>query len=383
MRARLVERFEAEQSTSPRRRLTRELSAEWMQISIRTHDKIFKRQLVDRSTLVTVFTALDLPWSEDYCQDQERFSLNESSDTATAPMAEYSRSSSGGTRRLVFRVVGVAAAAIVFGLVGSPPRSPVDPDKWYPQFKQQMTKATLAYHAGDYRAAEETLAAAGTIASSWRDAGAMAWHKRMESEVLAAQGRAAEAHDKIQDALSLQTELGLTSDYFSALEIAANLRVKLGSLDQAHRDYERCLQFAQTQNRCHDEVAALRGIGVVASERGSYARAIACFDQALKRLQDSYEPGFAYNLKALRAVAVARSGRFEESLKTLEECLNYWTRKGHRRWMATTAYQVASVLKLNNDARTARQYYAYAKQLYVQSGDHDGSRRSEVELQGL
>gem|GEM_PF-4112570 len=231
-------------------RLTREVRAEMLGLSVRTSDKILNRQPVDRSSLQAAFISLRLPWDDAYIEQP----------TQPEQANEPERTTS---KRWTVPFVVATLALLVVGVIflkGSDGKNQV-PTDWQQPFMADMAQATDHYHRAEYPKAWPYLNRASALARKHRVADAMGWTLRLEAELVAAEGKEEAALEKAELALTYLNEINLPDQYFGVLELAGNYKASLGRSYEARKDYLECLaQGEKTKNR-YMIATACRGPG--------------------------------------------------------------------------------------------------------------------------
>jgi len=347
-----------------------------MGVSVRTSDRILKRDPVDRASLVTAFRPLGAPWADEYLEKPPTDSLE--TEGAAPPAAETSNSLPVAARRpstLLFVGLSVLVLTLIVGIIlGSRPRD------WRPEFMAEMERATEHYHRAEFKDARESIDRAAKIAHPHRQADALAWMRRLEAEILAAEGNKEEALERIQIAVAYLKDLDIPDQYYGALEVAANYKAVLGRVEEARADHLECLAYGQRVQDRYVIATACRGLGELSMRKSAHNEAIEWFDKGIKSLGSGFEDETSLDLRARKAIALAHLKRFKEALPILQEALIYWEKKGHPRWVAASHHRLGIFHKLKGDQVTADIHFTQARDGYLRVGDRRGADKSEQEL---
>ncbi len=351
----------------PDARPNRELEAEIIGLSVRTVGKILRGEPVDKNTLCVAFRHVGLRWDESFCElpaDHE--------DQPTVPLAQVRPK-----RRLEWLfAVALVPVVVVAGAV----------QVWRPLWRQDeghrafirgMDSAAVLYQSGDYVKARATVDSLEPLAKKSLNVNDIGWVLRLKGDLDTVEGNYTKALDEYQQAMSLMRSAGLSAYYLSALEGAADTELRLGMLNEAKRDYTERLGHATKARQPVEVAASYRGLATVAAALGNTTEAEKLFNRALGALGHQEDPAMSIDIRARKAVALASATSYDESIQTLQQCLAFWTKRGHNRWIATTEYQLAGVYLMQGAKAKADVLLADARSRYQAAGDKDGVTRCD------
>lgn len=379
LRARLQE----ERAKSPNGRLTREARADLMGVSVATAERILSRSGNDRTVLIDAFAALSLPWNDEYCQPLSPVPRALPAGEATltgSPLTPPSKAALRPSRLQVVAVLPLLLAAPWLLQYSMGSRFAGDNSRLIERRTAAVQAANAgreAYHRGDYGQASATAQRVFKVAKADQFADIAADALTLEGDVFAAQGRLTEALEKYREALPLWSTFGNIHGKGVLLEVMAVTEARLGMLAEARGHFLEGLEILQSLGPKHVHIGSLRGLGSVAAVQGDHALARKWYDDASRALDDQPDEAMQTDLRALQALLLRDEGRFEEARQELEACLEFWRKRKHPRWQATTHRQIASVLILAGDEDRAKRHATQALKLYNQVGDSLGA--AEVE----
>ncbi len=399
LRARLLVIIEQSRRQRPKIRLTREVAAEFMGVSIRTADRILKLEAVDPSSLEIAFQSVGLDWNPDYIASAEWQSKRAIPEPAIEPRAEAAPESSPvpapaleaplaseRTRprtwwnRALNATVAAALAVVVLGAVARVEVQGPKPVEWQQQYDLMTERASTCYRIADYDGAWSAASLAQEIAVKNHNAVALANSLRLQGDILCAQGDPAKGLGLYRQSLYFQRAIDLREELYSTLEVAGDACVSLKHFAEAKRDYQECVAHAKSTGNLHALATALRGLGRVACEQGDHEEAIAKFEEAMNLVGTKLQPDTAADLKGLRAVAMGMSGQSDEAIEELMTCLEHWKARRHERWIATTHFQLAQVYVARGYLTEAERCWLLAEDGYSRVGDQAGKKRCEEHL---
>ncbi len=348
-----------------------------MGVSVATSERILSQAGNDRSVLIDVFNKLGLPWREDYCCPLA--SNQPPSETRAVPVHQSSEVAPKRPATRLLAVLPVVLAVPLLLQYGMGSKFAEDNSRVIEQRTAAVQAADAgrkAYHRGDYGQAKSAARRVFQTAKAFQFADVAAEALTLEGDVLAVEGRLTEALEKYREALPLWSTFGNIHGKGVLLELMAVTEARLGMLDEARAHFLQALEILRSLGPEHIHVGSLRGLGSVAAVQGDYEAARKWYDEAATALHDQPDDAMQTNLRALRALLLRDDGRFEESRKELEACLEFWRGIRHPRWQATTHRQIATVMILAGDQIEALRHTKRAIDLYEKVGDGWGAAES-------
>lgn len=122
----------------------------------------------------------------------------------------------------------------------------------------------------------------------------------------------------------------LTAAY--ALNIAANLNIKLGNFEQARTQNEQSLQIRREAADQAGIIECLRERGIILAEQDNYAAAEKEWTDAAQRARKANKPDMIASLEFLRGMYAIRQNKSDNGL--LESSFRYWHQGNHLKWQA-------------------------------------------------
>lgn len=386
--AALVERWKSEGSL---RQLSRAEKARLLGVhSASTAQRILAGEGVDRRTLVLACRTLGLKWRTTLCKPATNGDVPESTpqrlaeDTATQELPQRRR------RWGLVALFGLALGGLLLSAVGA--------IKWGAMQRMQLRQQTQIeeqfriafaqgeahYESGRYSQARDFCEAAIACALHLDRVRMLANATALSARIDTAEGRYEHALEGFGQALILYKSSGTTHAANPILEMIGDLETRLGRYVDAEQHLLESLEGADRVGNPIGMAEALRNLGTVAHETGRYELADRRFAEALEYLEDTDgENPLARDIRARRALATAKLGRTEEARRELEGALQFWRRRDHPRWIATTYYQLAQLERFAGNLSAARAHLDAAEQGYYAVGDLGGVRRCVREREGL
>lgn len=345
------------------RRPSREGIAEMLGLSIATMEKLVACAPVDRATAIIAFRAVGMEWTEELVDSGE----------APKPLTESAPSSSKTKFPIRFILVGLAAIAFAAGLN----------HQLAVQIDSKIEAGMQDFQRGDFGSARANLAVSYNRAKDQDSMEHMANTVRLDADLCSSQGDFVTAKRKYLLSLQMHEQLGQLNYRASLFEAIGDCELRLGDLDSSEEHFS---QSAQLYNKANDPTGvaiAKRGLGSVYHARKESQRAVTTFDAALADINGLDKPDLKSDLAARRALAISDLGQPQEALKTLNQCLDYWTSKDHPRWIATTRLQLAKVYRTTGEKEAAEQMARSAQSTFQSVGDKAGVANCEELLQSI
>lgn len=380
----------------PDGRLTRNARASLLGVSIATGDRIFDRQGNDRAVLQQAFLSIGLEWSESYCEPVVPESAIEQLQSAPLPdpdrETQKTRLPHGSSNRrfCLRRTVLLLAGAIgVFVLIlagtfaitrPNPKLGDIAGTNW-PRNAYHL--AWKAYHAGRFVEAARLVEATKVLAVETSDIAVVAESLRLEGELLAAEGRLDEALSRYNESLVLRNEFKFDQARGSLLEVIGVVETRLGRFLDAQIHLTESFRLLKEVEDHRGMAGTARSLGSLAIAKGNRREARFWFVEAEKAMADDPDPQLQLDIRAQRAILDSREGRHDKALKNLELCLHAWRARGHKRWVATTLNQMASVRRSKGDHAGAASTAAEAVAIFETVGDGHGAEESRQMLASL
>ncbi|MBS1714862.1 MAG: tetratricopeptide repeat protein [Armatimonadetes bacterium] len=360
-------------------KLTREARAERLGLSVVTTDRILKGLGVDRSSLITAFTSLGLPWDDRYCRSC-------SEESGPQPTTAVIGARPKRTWPVVASTFGTLAI-IVASFVALRPltvRADDDPvSKWQREYAATMNEAVQDYYDGDYESSRALLRKAKRMAVEFRDVLAIAWSTRVEADLEAERGDLEAALDKYGRARILFESVGALDGVAASIESTAEIELRSGRLKEARSLYLEFKRLAEQRQDSPGVASALRGLGSVEAKSGRRDAAKASFQKGLNVFSDRPDDNIAVDIRARLALVWAEEGDLRRAATVLGQCLRHWQRQGHERWVATTRAQLASVYMRAGDLDRARSEAEVARTGFQNVQDRVGVRECERLLESI
>lgn len=359
-------------------RLTRETRAELMGVSVTTAGRILSGGGVDRATLALAFKTVGLPWSDSCCEHATEEGDVEKPEVAAQTPTELPPTPGGGPRKRGFVeayafgacVLAVVAALALSPRTSAPSHPPVDEAaKWGNVFNSYLYDGIARYHRADYAGCRRDLQQAHALAEKHDSAIHLALVIHTEGDLAQEQGRLQEAKTNYQAELTVRSRLIDPRPKPGIYESLGEVETRLGEYRSAANDLRLALDDFR---RLRDPV----GIAIVTGDLGSVAfgdgrldEADALFRQSLALLGSLSKPDIVWDVQGRRALVLLKRGRADEARRTLASCLDYWTKKGHPRWIAVSELQLAMADEQLGDRSAAVARLARSRAAFESVGD--------------
>lgn len=366
--ARLVEVWH---ETRPGERLTRELRSGLLAVSVVTAEKILRREGVDKSSLIVAFRSLGMEWRDTFCETVQ---------SEPEPEPDAIQPPPTRTRRKRNEFAFLFGFCLLAGGIGFafarhnewPSAANIWAEK--KQFSDHMDVGIKSYFNGDYPTAGKDFAAAIALSEDYKDAADISQATRMMGENEAAQGDFGKALDLFNEALHLREYIRDEASYPSIREVMGNAEIRLKMYAEAERDYTHSLHGFRTLHDPRGIASACRGLGSLALARRQPKIARSWLNDGLRALNGVGEEDMTCDIQARLALVSRDEGDFGAALTSLGQCLDHWMSKRHRRWIATTEYQLATVYIAQGKRDRANDLLRSASLGYQLVGDKAGVR---------
>lgn len=350
----------------PSRRLTRALRAELLGVSEGTVPKIFQNSGVDRPTLIHAFSQLGLDWQENFIlvEDQEEAIEVEEPPEAIEPVPSQSPR----------RVFALASLAAIFALVAiwlyiTRPGAP-STTEWVRDFNPLLERGTKEYRDGAYDAAERDLTAAVELARSRVAPTYLSCALHVLGDLQSARGRLEEAETTLTRARGIREAFEEDRFMPAILCSLGEVQHRIGNLRASRESFERANSGYQNFADRPGMAMALRGLGTVARKERKFDEAFGHFASALKSLEGLRDQDpMVDDIIARRALVYRDLGDFARARKDVEACLANWRQRGHRRWVAETEFQLATIEGLAGNSQNAVKLLTSCNEAFRQVGD--------------
>lgn len=380
----LAAKWEAE---FPERRLTRELRAELLGLSLATSERLLRGEGVDRATLVIAFRACGLTLQEaDYQTEAAKAAPAEHPATpaeSEGPPGVAAGPATGrparGHRARILRWGAVALVALTLVLGSSHGRRAPQPAAWRAEFDAIYQRGLDHYHHGRLTQAQAELDRALALAKAHDSVYGFGYALRLAGDLAYAQGKYEEAEALFYECLRARRRLGAEQFLPEVWEAIGNVQLRRGRLAAAKASMQTSLDG---HTRIDHEVGmamAARGLGSVAYRQGDLKGAREWFRRSIEFLEDVPEPGLRTDIRGRMALVLHREGRSREALEDLQACLRYWRERRALRWIALIEMEIAGILADTRAHSLAQAYAARSAQGFRAIGD----RGNEVAAQAL
>jgi tetratricopeptide (TPR) repeat protein len=381
-RERLLEALTARwQAAAPKRRLTRELRADLLGVSLATAERLLRGEGVDRATLALAFRSCHLelrdsdystepPGAEPPGAEPPEAVAPEPPVSMAVPAAPAPRASShlqAARRPALLAGIGLLLALAAFALK-APGRAPSVPE-WRQDFDATYQRGLDHYHHGRLDEAQLHLDRALTLSRANDSAYGFTYALRLAGDLAYARGRYAEAEALFLECLQARRRLSGERYTAELWEAIGNVQLRRGRLAEARASMAKSLAAHEASDHEVGMAMASRGLGSVAYEEGDLRAAREWFRRALAHLQGMNEPGMVVDLRGRLALIRHKEGRSEEALADLQTCLHYWKAQRALRWIALLELEIARVAADTGARQLAEQYAARSLDGFRKIGD--------------
>lgn len=340
-----------------------------------TVDRILAREGVDRATLILAYQSLGLKWDHSFCE----------------PITQARHDGASTIKPTKRRLWFVAFASLtcllaVLTASGAIQQEIVNRKRiaealvLEERFREDHHAAFQLYHAGEYYHAHTRIGRAVSVARQLNNSQLLAVSIGLSGEIAAAKGRYEEALHCYQEVMSLHRLRGDLISVTPVLALMGDIETQLGRFHDAEAHLRESLEGYHAQKNPEGVSIAQRDLGSLAYEIGWLDLAAAYFDHALTGARLIRQSDLETDINSRRALVLARLGDFGRARDTLQECLSYWTKANHKRWIAKTKLQLGFIERRAGSTRSATKYLSDALLGYQSVGDAAGMRRCQQEL---
>jgi tetratricopeptide (TPR) repeat protein len=338
---------------------------------------------VDRASLTIALGNLGIQWNDDLIEES-REEMDRESTRSLRVDSELRPSTMKPTARWLRPLLLTVPIGIVVGavMIGWPTRGvkPVTKRPWPDQALNAIHRGTASYYKGDFEAADVDFSFSEKLARKHDDIGAMAEAVRMKGDVAAAQGDLDRAEACFREALRMRQLMN------AKLNIPP-LKQAMGVLATRQRKFDSAKQYLLEALAGFLEFRDLKGValaqrdlGALCAAQGLHRDALAWYMTSRAGLIGGHEPDIYADLNGLQAMSLLALGRSGEAKSLLVECMAHWKKKGHPRWIASTALKIGQVeLALGNSA-LAQDSFLQSEKGYAAVGDEAGRRAAQAQL---
>lgn len=378
LRKTLDERWRASGLTS---KLTRQVRAELMGISVPTSDRILERKGVDRASLVQAFKSLEIEWSESFIELQGPI---DQPDIENSP--DLSAVASDRRKSIFIRIglVGIVAFLILALLasVANSWKAKKDYIIWTDAFDHELTQAYKNYEKGDYTASETHLASAMNIADRHDASRDLEGALKLRGDISFARGRLTSAVQDYRATISYR-QLRNKPIWGPIYEALGSVQIRLKDYKSAEASLDLALQGYTASHEPNGIAEVYRDRGTLAAARRTTDQALQWFAKSLEVLATGQSPDMVIDVRGERAMVYLQLGRYKESHKELEVCLNHWTKLGHPRWIALTEMRLGLAEDKLGKKTEAQTRVSRAKVMFEKVGDEARVKEADHHLKNL
>lgn len=225
--------------------------------------------------------------------------------------------------------------------------------------------AAKLYHEGDY---DTAYIQAQTAHDNYRRLGLTLGEGKTDltiGQIFQAWGKYSLAEYWIISGATQIREAGqpLTAAY--ALNIAANLNIKLGNFEQAQTQNEQSLQIRREADDQAGIIEGLRERGTILAEQGNYPVAEKEWQDAERYARAADKPDMIAGLEYVRGSYAIRQGKSDNGL--LESSFRYWKSIKQQIWQANVRLRQAEGDLLQKQYAAAQSKLNFCRSIYKQN----------------
>lgn len=313
-------------------KLTRETRGEILGLSVATTERMLSGKGVDRPTLTLAFGRLGLAWDDAYLVGEEEVSFVVKPEPSSPPTVNW--------LLLVVAAIVVTCASIGLARWKWFRDLAAESDKVTGSMNQPIAVGTKLFEEGKYDEAEAAINQAVAQARKQNDAGRLASALRIDADIALAKGLMHRAESGYAEALHIRRALRDDKALPALQEALGDLCTKMNKLARA-REY--LLSSLKGFEKLKDETGvamACRDLGTVSHREKDLQLAVYWFDRAEKSIAGLGKADLETDITARRALAYFDLGKRSEARKILNQCLQYWERREHPRWIEQTKKQI-------------------------------------------
>lgn len=342
----------------PSKRLTREAKAELLGVSVVTVQRIFRREGVDRATLVIAFNSLGLSLTDADLNEGFR----EEGRSAATPTGQNERPSFWNRfRKPVIAMSMITVAALGISYYADKPK------RW--DMYSVHERAVEAYHRGDLSAAEHYTEGLLEKSRSEDSLTGFTVALRNSADVAYAKGNYVEALSIFKECRRTWEKVNNNGHMAELDEAIGNVYLRLGDLEESKASFESCLKG---QVKAANEVGmaeANRGLGSVAYKQGDLEEAKIRFETALRLLKNYDKEPMRVDIRGRMALVNAQEGDVDKGIAELKECLKFWQSNQSQRWCALIQMEIGELALLKGDKPMAQTYFKNSENTFRKVGD--------------
>lgn len=346
-------------------KLTRQGKAELLHLSEKTVDRVLRGERVDRATIKQAVLRLNLEWSESLI-------VTEPAETEPETPTE------AHPRRRRLPILPVAAATLAIASLGywggsrlSAPKVEPTPN-WRQEFFDRLAKGTERYQKGDYARAKTEFDAVLKLAQTHDDLSGKGEALRMLADIDMAQGRFEAARDGYAAALDCKEKTGQSSTYPAIQEALGLAELKLKNYPAAKQWLRKALDGFLAANDLGGMAIVQRDLGTLAVAQRDLEGALAWFASARSGMGRATNTGLLMDIRAQEALVYLELGDVEKADQMLTDCLKFWEREKHPRWVSKTKLQLSKVKLARGLRAEAVALVSEAEKGFGRPGDRSG-----------
>ena len=367
------------------KKLTKEVQAELLGVSVATVTRMLAGNGVDRTSVQTAFRNINLEWRRELVmgsdiapgQLEDELSVNpiESDVPVASKSARYSVRA-----RSVFAYAGVAVLSLgtVLALLGWRARSapPTLTKQAAIEYERLLgNHAFTLFSASSY---DSAITEAGNAVQMARDLGLqvdLAANLRILGDIYEATGRSSDAITAYEEARKIfqsMSEFHRLPPIYEAIGMA---QLRSGQYEAASQNLWQAYTGWHTQRDLTGQAMAARDLGTLALELHKTKEAIRWFDEAEAFLPKVGQDDLKMDIRAQRALATAYSGATLPAISQLCICEQYWKVRSHQRWIATTHLQLGLAMLLASRSIEAERFLNLSSEEFALCGDRIGLKK--------
>lgn len=346
--------------------------SELLHLSEKTVDKLLRGERVDRGTVKLAFQKLGIEWDEAFIEIESDVEAPADEHPIEAPVSRPRRT-----------VVAIAAALLTVasvGWIGAKQLSGPEqerPASWRVEFFSRLEAGTKLYQRASYDQARTEFAAVHALATRHDDLAGQAESARMTADVDLAQGHLVRARNGYQIALELRERTGQSATYPALQQALGAAELKLKNLDVAKGWMRKALEGYVALNDGSGMAIVQRDLGSLSAAQGDHEGALAWFATARAGVGRGVNTALLMDVRAQEALVHLARGEVKKADQMLTDCLEYWEREAHPRWVARTKLQLSEVKAAAGEQQLANRLRAESASAFRQIGDRVGAAEAE------
>ncbi len=350
-------------------KLTRRGMAELLHLSEKTVDRVLRGERVDRATIKQAVQRLDIGWDE-------KFIVADVFTPEVAPAETRRASRSVRFLPVTAAVVAIASVGFWGGFRLNDSKTQPAPT-WRVEFFARLAKGTDLYQKGNYSGANSEFGAALALAETHGDLSGMGEATRMIADIDMAHGRHLVAREGYIVALKYKEKTGQTSTYPAIQQAIGVAELKLKHYSTAKGWMRIALDGFVAVNDSGGIAMVQRDLGSLCAAQGDWEGALAWFASARSGTDRATNAGLLMDVRAREALVYLRLGEVEKADQMLTDCLEFWERERHPRWIARTKLQLSHVKEESGEQRLADRLRFESALGFRQIGDSIGAAEAE------